>query len=206
MHDFVRAATTLAAPDLSLDVAINHDRRWSTVFAGPLPEAHDAAYAHVRSSAVQEVQASFDLVVSTNGGYPLDRNLYQAVKGMAAAERIVREGGIVVMAAACEDGVPAVARSPGCSPARPPRVTWPAPPGTPSSTVGRPRSSAGCSPGPRCTCTPGASTIGRSPAHCSSRPPTSARPSRGPGALGPGARTAVIPEGRLTAATVRPGA
>ena len=45
--------------------------------------------------------------MSTNGGYPLDRNLYQAVKGMAAAERIVRPGGIIVMAAACEDGVPA---------------------------------------------------------------------------------------------------
>jgi nickel-dependent lactate racemase len=54
-----------------------------------------------------EVEAPFDLVVSTNGGHPLDRNLYQAVKGMAAAERIVRDGGIVVMAAACEDGVPA---------------------------------------------------------------------------------------------------
>jgi nickel-dependent lactate racemase len=46
-------------------------------------------------------------VVSTNGGHPLDRNLYQAVKGMAAAERILRDRGIVVMAAACEDGVPA---------------------------------------------------------------------------------------------------
>jgi nickel-dependent lactate racemase len=46
-------------------------------------------------------------VVSTNGGHPLDRNLYQAVKGMAAAERIVRPGGIIVMAAACGDGIPA---------------------------------------------------------------------------------------------------
>ena len=46
-------------------------------------------------------------MVTTNGGHPLDRNLYQAVKGMAAAERIVRDGGIIVMAAACGDGVPA---------------------------------------------------------------------------------------------------
>ena len=56
---------------------------------------------------MREVGAPFDLVVSTNGGHPLDRNLYQAVKGMAAADRILREGGTVVMAAACEDGVPA---------------------------------------------------------------------------------------------------
>jgi nickel-dependent lactate racemase len=55
---------------------------------------------------VQRVDAAFDVVVSTNSGHPLDRNLYQAVKGMAAAERIVRPGGIIVMAAACGDGIP----------------------------------------------------------------------------------------------------
>jgi nickel-dependent lactate racemase len=107
VHDFVRAATALASPHLSLDVAINRARQVTAVFAGPLPDAHDAACAHVQSSAVRSVDAPFDLVVSTNGGYPLDRNLYQAVKGMAAAERIVRPGGIIIMAAACEDGVPA---------------------------------------------------------------------------------------------------
>ena len=107
VHDFVRAAAALAPPHLSLDVAINRARQVTAVFAGPLPDAHDAACAHVESSAVRRVDAPFDLVVSTNGGYPLDRNLYQAVKGMAAAERIVRDGGIVVMAAACADGVPA---------------------------------------------------------------------------------------------------
>jgi nickel-dependent lactate racemase len=107
VHDFVRAATALAPPHLSLDVAINRARQVTAVFAGPLPAAHDAACAHVQSAAVRVVDAPFDLVVSTNGGYPLDRNLYQAVKGMAAAERIVRPGGIIVMAAACEDGVPA---------------------------------------------------------------------------------------------------
>jgi lactate racemase len=107
VHDFVRAATTLAAPQLSIDVAINRARRLTAVFTGPLPAAHDAACAHVQAAALCRVGAPFDLVVSTNGGYPLDRNLYQAVKGMAAADRIVRDGGVVVMAAACVDGVPA---------------------------------------------------------------------------------------------------
>ena len=93
VHDFVRAATALAPPHLSLDVAINRARRVTAVFAGPLPEAHDVACAHVQSSAVREVGAPFDLVVSTNGGHPLDRNLYQAVKGMAAAARIVARRG-----------------------------------------------------------------------------------------------------------------
>ena len=106
VHDFVRAAVALAPPHLSVDVAINRARQVTAVFAGPLPAAHDAACAHVQATAVCAVEAPFDLVVSTNGGHPLDRNLYQAVKGMAAAERIVRSGGTIVVAAACEDGVP----------------------------------------------------------------------------------------------------
>jgi lactate racemase len=61
----------------------------------------------VEETAVQRVGRRFDVVLSTNAGYPLDRNLYQAVKGMAAAERVVRPGGTIVMAAACEDGSPA---------------------------------------------------------------------------------------------------
>ena len=93
VHDFVRAATALAAPHLSLDVAINRARRVTAVFAGPLPEAHDAACASVQASTVRVVAAPFDLVVSTNGGHPLDRNLYQAVKGMAAAARHRARGG-----------------------------------------------------------------------------------------------------------------
>jgi nickel-dependent lactate racemase len=106
VHDFVRAATALAPPSLSVDVAINNARRVTAVFAGPLPEAHTAACAFVERTAVQRVGRRFDVVVSTNSGHPLDRNLYQAVKGMAAAERIVAPGGTIVMAAACVDGLP----------------------------------------------------------------------------------------------------
>ena len=56
---------------------------------------------------MRRVAGRFDVVVTTNGGHPLDRNLYQAVKGMAAAERVVADGGTVLLAAACGDGVPA---------------------------------------------------------------------------------------------------
>jgi nickel-dependent lactate racemase len=106
VHDFVRAAVALAPPHLSVDVTINRARAVTAVFAGPLEPTHDAACAFAEASAVQRVAAPFDVVVSTNGGHPLDRNLYQAVKGMAAAERIVKVGGVVLMAAACGDGVP----------------------------------------------------------------------------------------------------
>ena len=107
VHDFVRAAAALAPPSLSVDVAINRGGNVTAVFAGPLPEGHDAACGFVEETAVQRVDKPFDVVLSTNGGYPLDRNLYQAVKGLAAAERVVRPGGTIVMAAACADGTPA---------------------------------------------------------------------------------------------------
>jgi nickel-dependent lactate racemase len=107
VHDFVRAATALAPPALSLDVAINQRRQLTAVFAGPLPAGHVAACRFVERTSVQKVGPPFDVVLSTNGGYPLDRNLYQAVKGMAAAERVVRAGGTIVMAAECADGTPA---------------------------------------------------------------------------------------------------
>ena len=45
-----------------------------------------------------------DIAVSTNGGYPLDQNIYQSVKGMTAAEATVRQGGVIVMFASASDG------------------------------------------------------------------------------------------------------
>ena len=53
-----------------------------------------------------EVGECFDVVVTTNSGYPLDQNLYQTVKGMSAAARVVRPGGGILMAAECSDGLP----------------------------------------------------------------------------------------------------
>jgi lactate racemase len=106
VHDFVRAATACNPPTLSLDVALNSHRQLTAVFAGPLPDGHRAACAFVERTAVQPVAGRFEVVLTTNGGHPLDRNLYQAVKGMAAAERVVAEGGTIVLAAACGDGVP----------------------------------------------------------------------------------------------------
>jgi nickel-dependent lactate racemase len=76
------------------------------VFAGDLVAAHRAGIDFVRASAMQPVAEPFGVVVTTNSGYPLDMNLYQAVKGMAAAARIVKDGGTIVLAAECREGIP----------------------------------------------------------------------------------------------------
>lgn len=107
VHEFVTAATALCPPDLSVDVTIDRGRRLTGVFTGALPDGHRAACAAAAGSITESVEGRFEVVLVTNGGYPLDRNLYQAVKGMAAAERVVADDGIIVLAAACADGVPA---------------------------------------------------------------------------------------------------
>jgi nickel-dependent lactate racemase len=68
--------------------------------------AHRAGIEFVRAGAMQRVAGAFDVVITTNSGYPLDMNLYQAVKGMRAAELIVKDGGMVIIAAECCEGVP----------------------------------------------------------------------------------------------------
>jgi len=55
---------------------------------------------------MQRIERPYDVVVTTNAGYPLDQNLYQAVKGMSAAASIVKQGGAIIAAAECSDGLP----------------------------------------------------------------------------------------------------
>ncbi|MHB8629735.1 MAG: nickel-dependent lactate racemase [Aggregatilineales bacterium] len=93
-------------PTFLLNVTLNSKKQITGVFAGDMMAAHAAGCAFVRDHAMVKVDTPYDVVVATNSGYPLDQNLYQTVKGMSAANRIVREGGSIVMASACEDGVP----------------------------------------------------------------------------------------------------
>ena len=95
-----------AGPSFLINVALNEQREITGVFAGNLIAAHAQGIEFVRASAMQRVEEPFDIVVTTNSGYPLDMNLYQAVKGMRAAELIVRDGGTVIIAAECSEGTP----------------------------------------------------------------------------------------------------
>ena len=102
----MREAARLIEPLFLLNVTLNAGGEITGVFAGDVIEAHRRGCAFVRDSAMVPVAEPFDAVVTTNSGYPLDQNLYQTVKGMQAAKGIVRAGGAIVLAAACEDGLP----------------------------------------------------------------------------------------------------
>jgi nickel-dependent lactate racemase len=96
-----------AGPSFVLNVALNDERQITGVFAGDLIAAHKVGCEFVRKSAMQKFDAPFDIVVTTNSGYPLDLNLYQAVKGMSAGARVIKPGGTLIIACECREGVPA---------------------------------------------------------------------------------------------------
>jgi nickel-dependent lactate racemase len=93
VHDDVREISRMVGVHFALDVTLNREQQITAAFAGDILEQHRTACTHARDT--------------TNSGYPLDQNLYQAVKGMSAAAKIVKPGGTIVCAAECRDGLPA---------------------------------------------------------------------------------------------------
>ena len=96
----------MAKPDFMLNVTLNGEKQITGVVAGDVITAHREGCKFVKETAMYAVDAPFDIVVTTNSGYPLDQNLYQTVKGMSAAAQIVKQGGAIISASECCDGVP----------------------------------------------------------------------------------------------------
>lgn len=99
-------AARMGGPAFLLNVALNRDKAITAVFAGDVEQAHARGCAFVKDTAMAPVPAPYDIVITSNSGYPLDLNLYQAVKGMSAAAQIVKPGGSIILAAECWDGLP----------------------------------------------------------------------------------------------------
>jgi nickel-dependent lactate racemase len=103
----VRAAGSLLPVDFCLNVTQNARREITRFFCGETLAAHRAGCAYAKATAMVACPRAFPIVVTTNSGFPLDQSLYQSVKGMAAAARIVTPGGLILTAARCNDGFPA---------------------------------------------------------------------------------------------------
>lgn len=86
-----------------VNVVLNEDKRVIHAVAGDAENAHEAGCRFLLEMC-RAKPAEADIVISTNGGYPLDQNIYQAVKGMTAAEATVKEGGVIIMLAKSNDG------------------------------------------------------------------------------------------------------
>jgi len=106
IQDDVREIARMTGVSFSVDVTLNRDQQITAVFAGELFAEHGQACAAAKGSVMRAVDRPFDVVLTTNSGYPLDQNLYQAVKGMSAAAKVVKPAGTIICAAECRDGLP----------------------------------------------------------------------------------------------------
>jgi lactate racemase len=106
VQEMTREINRMCKPNFMLNVTLNREKEITSVFAGELYEAHDRGCEFVKEHAMIRCDERFDVVITSNSGYPLDQNLYQAVKGMSAAHKIVKKGGTIIVASECSDGLP----------------------------------------------------------------------------------------------------
>jgi len=103
IHTDMLFAAKTAGLKFICNVVVNSDKKVIHCVSGDVDQAHRAGCDFLASKC-QVKGVGADIAISTNGGYPLDQNIYQAVKGMTAAEATVKEGGVIIMMAASNDG------------------------------------------------------------------------------------------------------
>ncbi len=103
LHEDMVAAARACKLEYILNVVIDSDKKIVKAFAGDTLAAHEAGCAFVREQCVVKAVKS-DIVLTSNGGYPLDQNVYQSIKSMTAAEASVNCGGVIICVSKCNDG------------------------------------------------------------------------------------------------------
>jgi nickel-dependent lactate racemase len=103
MHEDMLYAAEAAGLSYILNVVIDAEKKVINAFAGHREKAHLKGTEFVDSLAGVDAEPA-DIAITSNGGYPLDQNIYQSVKGMTAAEATCKEGGVIIIAAECSDG------------------------------------------------------------------------------------------------------
>ena len=91
--------------DFAINVCINESHEITQVAAGDLELVHKKLVDYQKKYIFKKIREPFDIVICGNGGYPLDLNLYQAVKSMAIGEMGVKQGGTIISVNECKEGV-----------------------------------------------------------------------------------------------------
>ncbi|HIE14856.1 TPA: nickel-dependent lactate racemase [Candidatus Bathyarchaeota archaeon] len=105
-EDMVEAAEmALKEKGYIVNVVIDKNGKILKTFAGNLIEAHRKGVKYLDSIVKVYTPKPADVVVTTNGGYPLDRDLYQSVKGMATGKSVIRKNGVIIVLSECIDGI-----------------------------------------------------------------------------------------------------
>ncbi len=103
IHEDMVYAARRAKLAFIVNVAVNSEKKVIFASAGDMEKAHEEGCRFLNGLCRISAPEA-DIVITSNGGYPLDQNIYQAVKGMTAAEALVKKGGVIIMLARAEDG------------------------------------------------------------------------------------------------------
>ena len=95
---------TVIGIDFAVNALLNPEKEIIKVFAGAPVAVMQAAIPEARALYEAPVEAPFDLMIASPGGHPKDINIYQAQKGLAHAAAVTREGGSLILCAACAQG------------------------------------------------------------------------------------------------------
>lgn len=105
LHHELLEIAAMTGHDFMVDVALDEMGRITGIFAGHPQRAHEAGVRHVRKAVRSTLNRPADIVITTAAGFPLDLTYYQAIKGMTAALPIVKQGGTLILAAECAEGL-----------------------------------------------------------------------------------------------------
>ncbi len=101
----IEEAAAMVGVDFILNVVLDEEKKIVKAVAGDLRRAHEAGCAFLDQLYKIRIPARADIVVTTPGGFPKDINLYQAQKALDNAKHAVRDGGIIILAASCREGL-----------------------------------------------------------------------------------------------------
>jgi len=105
LHEASMEIATRAGVDFILNISLNEKREITGVYAGELEAAHLFGVSQVDNMVVAGIKKPVEIVVTSAAGYPLDTTFYQAVKGMVGVLDILKDGGSIIIAASCIDGI-----------------------------------------------------------------------------------------------------
>jgi nickel-dependent lactate racemase len=105
LHTQAIEISYLAGVDFIVNVCINEKHEIVKIAAGDLIKAHEKLVEYQRNHNFREIKELYDIVICGNGGYPLDLNLYQAIKSMAIGELVVKKGGTIIAVNECIEGI-----------------------------------------------------------------------------------------------------
>jgi len=105
LHQELLEIARMARHDFILDVTLTQEREISGVFAGEPVRAHAAAVEFLETTSLERLPEPVDAVITSAAGYPLDLTLYQSVKGISAAQHVVKPGGRILLVGECAEGI-----------------------------------------------------------------------------------------------------